>query len=125
MIYERLELAAEGVAWFPGIDCPLSVGNLPFENLAPMSPWGRLPTTRKQKFVYCQWLLLSCIFARKNTLVEWWQDKESLGYQAGRQHYFIDVAMFGPGQGPSMFGGAPERLNPFANGHVLHQLTQL
>jgi len=52
LIYERLELAAEGVAWFPGIDCPLSVGNLPFENLAPMSPWG----VRRDKAALFQWV---------------------------------------------------------------------
>ena len=45
--------------WFVRIDCPLSVVMLPFGNLVPMSPWGRLLTIRKQNFAHCQRPLLS------------------------------------------------------------------
>ncbi len=57
--------------------------------------------------------------------VGWGWHQKAVRRKLCRQHYFVDVAVLGPGTGTSMFGVEPERLDRIADGRILQERLDL
>lgn len=66
-----------------------------------------------------------CALPAEMRLVGWHKNQKAIGHQVCRQHYLVDVAMFGPSADASIIGVAPERLDLLAEGYIAHQRLEL